>query len=91
MMMTIINLKGELKKVRGEYENLMKYVRLLSLETQSLEDVQSIGKQRNNHKDLSYDGDQSSSKGKAQVFVRATHQKYLDDVGESLNYIELER
>ncbi|KAA0062616.1 gag-pol polyprotein [Cucumis melo var. makuwa] len=45
----------ELKKVIGEYENLMKSVRLLPQGTQSLEDVLSMGKLKNNREGLGYD------------------------------------
>ena len=67
------DLKGELRKVRGEYENLMKSVWLLSLGTQNLEDVMSMEKLRNNCDGLDYDCKQSISKEKAPTFVRATN------------------
>ncbi|KAA0050149.1 hypothetical protein E5676_scaffold163G001040 [Cucumis melo var. makuwa] len=47
----------ELLKVRGEYENLMKLVRLLTPGTQSLEDVLNMGKQRSNREGLGYDNE----------------------------------
>ncbi|KAA0055521.1 NBS-LRR type resistance protein [Cucumis melo var. makuwa] len=55
--------------------------------TQSLEDVLSMAKLRKYCEGLGYDGDQSSSKRKALVFVRATDQKYLKEDTSDLSDI----
>lgn len=74
-------LKTELKDVRCEFDSLSKSVKIITSETQSLDNILNDGKSRCDKKGLSFSG-KSFSRKTSTVFIRASSS--VDDVIEEL-------